>query len=188
MSRDNEVQVCNKNGILLCKNQNDNTFSLRFRAKNDNIIIQNVINTNLYDLMYELNKDVIERIQKTKAKCDCIVPCECVDVLFVFKRFGNELGVAQKYMFIRTGVETDERQIRFNSKSIPYTGTVPGCEVVSSEYANLIADIVSDNEVKIHYIFNMELDGDLPIYMENIAGMLMKKIFYRVKTFIENIK
>jgi len=42
--------------------------------------------------------------------------------------------------------------------------------------------------VDVGYIFHMEMTDDLPTYMENIAGLLMKKMFFRVKQFIENIK
>ena len=34
----------------------------------------------------------------------------------------------------------------------------------------------------------MDINYDLPLYMENSMGFLMKKSFYRLKSFIENLK
>ena len=42
--------------------------------------------------------------------------------------------------------------------------------------------------MKLTYEFNIEFDENIPIYMENMFGLLMKKIFYNLKIFIENIQ
>ena len=183
MNEGNQVIVCNKDDILLTKKKGTNCFSLQFNVKNPNIVLKNLIKPSIYDLIYELNKDVVERIERS----DMVMDSNCFDVLFVFKRFGSELGIAQKYMFLTTTRETDENQIRLLSKSVPYSNQVPNCETAICEYANLIVNIVSDNEVNINYEFHMKLEYELPKYMENIAGLLMKKIFNRLKIFIENI-
>jgi hypothetical protein len=37
------------------------------------------------------------------------------------------------------------------------------------------------------YSFAMDLDVELPTYMENMIGLIMKKTIFRLKAFIENI-
>ena len=32
----------------------------------------------------------------------------------------------------------------------------------------------------------MDIDDDVPIYMENIVGMMIKKVFFNFKQYIEN--
>ena len=183
MNESNQLVVCDKNDILLTKKKGTNCFSLHFNVYNPNIIIKNLINPTIYEVIYKLNKDVVERIEIS----DMAMDSNCFDVLFVLKRFGSELGIAQKYMFLKTTRETDEKQIRLLSKSVPYSKTVPNCETAVCDYANLIVNIVSENEVNINYEFDIKLEEDLPKYMENIPGLLMKKIFNRLKIFIENI-
>ena len=36
-------------------------------------------------------------------------------------------------------------------------------------------------------MFNYDIKEELPVYMENVMGFMMKKIFYRLKNFIENL-
>jgi len=175
--------VCNKHDIILRKIQNGKNYSLDFNLKNPKIKLQNIINFKLYDLIAELNKDVVEKIEIINNVSDNII-----DILFIFKRFGKELGISQKYMVIRSTSEQDTTQKRFLSHSIPYHIDIPHCQKIESNYSNLFVDFATDHEIHIKYEFNMELQEELPSYMENIVGFLMKKIFYRVKLFIENIE
>ena len=179
-----ESTVCNKHNILLRRNKNLNNYKLLFQAKNTNIQIGNLINFKLYELLGTLNKDIIESIKVVNIHSSAMM-----DFLLIFKRFGAEVGISKKYMFIRTQKLQHENQTQFISQSVPYDGEIPiGCEQVTGDYANLYVDHKSEHEVTIQYVFNINLNEDLPTYMENIIGLLMKKIFYRLKTFIENIK
>jgi|TARA_R110001599_G_scaffold147962_8_gene331548 hypothetical protein len=179
-----ETTICNKHDILLRRNKNLNNYKLLFQAKNNNINIGNLINFKLYELLGTLNTDIIESI-----KVVTVHSTTMMDFLMVFKRFGAEVGISKKYMFIRTQRLQHENQTQFISQSIPYNGEIPkGCEQVTGDYANLYIDQKTDHEVTIQYVFNINLNEELPTYMENIIGLLMKKIFYRLKTFIENIK
>ena len=40
-------------------------------------------------------------------------------------------------------------------------------------------------KLRMNYKFNIDIKEELPIYMENILGLMMKKIFFRLKKFIE---
>ena len=55
--------------------------------------------------------------------------------------------------------------------------------------ASTILDITlhSPHEALVTYDFAFVIDEDLPLYMEKYPGLLMKKIFVRLKTFLENI-
>ena len=54
------------------------------------------------------------------------------------------------------------------------------------EFANLNIDLIDEN-IYFNYKFKISLTDSLPIYIENIMGMMMKKIFYNIKLFIEKI-
>ena len=91
-------------------------------------------------------------------------------------------------MTISSTLEQDGNQIRLLSRSIKTDISVPNCQEVKSNYSNLSVDFITEHNINIKYEFNIDIEEDLPSYMENIIGFLMKKIFYRVKLFIENIK
>ena len=177
--------VCDKHDIILKRNkEHNNMFTLHFEVKNPNMLLRKLIDLKLYNLMYELNKDVLERVETLYEDDE-----GSLNVLLVFKRFGSELGIAQKYMLLHTTREedTDTGNIRIMSKSIPSNHTIEGCEVVNSKYANLVVSFHTEHHAEIHYEFHMDMEDDLPTYMENIVGLLMKKIFFRLKTFIEKM-
>lgn len=178
-----EKLICKKHNIYLYK-KNTSHFSLHLNITNPRIMIPKLINFDIYTLIANLNTDVLERIQTTNVFSE-----NKMSILFVFKRFGAEIGISQKYMhaLIERRIENDK--IIFSSKSIPLTQQIPDkCESVCSDNASLVVDTHNPHDIKILYDFHMDLQEDLPIYMENISGLLMKKIFIRLKQFIEKIK
>ena len=185
MSDSNTKVICNKDNIILRRNEELNTFSLSFGIKNDKIQLRKIINLKLYTLLYELNKDIIEKVEilsETETECA---------ILLIFKQFGAELGISQKYMCLHTVMERSEGSIIMRSETVTSgrddLKDISNCEEIISPYTNLFVTMKSETEATIDYIFNMEMDDELPIYMENMIGILMKKILLRVKEFIENI-
>lgn len=180
-----EKLLCDREKIILKKsNNNNNAFTLDFDVINPNVMLRNLIDLKLYTLMFALNKDVLEKVETLSVRDD-----GSHDVLLVFKRFGSELGIAQKYMHLNTTLEEDADggNIRILSRSTDYMEGIQGCDPVNSKYADLIVSFKTDHHVGVKYAFHMDTTDELPTYMENIVGMLMKKIFFRLKTFIENI-
>jgi len=175
--------ICDKHDIYLHKNDPSH-FSLSFNIANPRIIIPNLITMDVYPLLAKLNTDVLERIQITN-----IFSENKISILFIFKRFGAELGMAQKYMHTVIERRVTNKNITFISKSIPLTKDVPeNCEWVLCNDSQIIVNVENQHDIKVDYEFHMELNEDLPIYMENIPGLLMKKLFIRLKQFIEQIQ
>ena len=176
--------ICDKHDIILKRDKINNTFSLEFFCSNSNIDIKSIIDVGLYRVIAEINKDIIERIDIIENDDYSSI----TNLLFVFKRFGSEFGIAQKYMYLQTNRICREQDVYLQSKSIPYNLNIKGCELATSQLANLHVNLINSSSANIKYIFNIDFNEDLPFYMENLAGLLMKKIFIRLKTFIENIR
>tara|TARA_B000000477_G_scaffold104133_1_gene93994 strand:+ start:276 stop:860 length:585 start_codon:yes stop_codon:yes gene_type:complete len=183
----NTKMICNKDNIILRRNEELNTFSLTFRLKNEKIQLSKIINLKLYTLLYELNKDIIENVEilsETETEST---------ILLIFRQFGAELGMSQKYMCLHTVMDADIEQGSIIMRSETATSGrdnlkgISNCEEIISPYTNLFVTMKSETEAIIDYIFNMEMDDELPIYMENMIGVLMKKTLLRVKEFIEKI-
>ena len=177
-----ETILCKKHDIILKRINNEKMFTLEFISSNKNIKIKNIVDINLYKVIAEINKDIVERVDIFDDDTDN------VKLLFLFKRFGSEFGVAQKYMYLNVKREEKGSLIKLSSKSVPCTIDIKNCEIAESNCADLYVTIIDAHSAHVKYNFNIDFNEDLPIYMENLPGFLMKKIFIRVKTFIENLK
>ena len=168
------------NDIILKKiERNHYTIKLELNNKN-NLDISKIVNTNLFKLIGTINKDVIERAEIINNISE-----NEVDMLYVFKRFGKELGISQKYMYIKSLLLRENNNYYIKNVSIPYEGTISyGC--IKNDFGYLKIEEKSNQLYDISYEFKMTIDEELPKYMENIIGNLMKNIFINFKTFIEN--
>ena len=174
--------ICDKHNIFLYEHDNS-VFSLQLDISNPNIRIPSLINFDIYKLIATLNNDVVERIQITNDSSS-----NKKYILFVFKRFGSEIGISQKYMHTLVEKQDNVDEIVFTSKSTPLNNNIPNaCELVLCKHSILTVNTKNPHNVSITYKFHMDLQEDLPIYMKNISGLLMKKIFIRLKTFIEKV-
>jgi len=136
----------------------------------------------IYDLMKKLNEDIFEDILITNQKDK-----NEADILMLFKQFGKELGIGKKYLFVHTKKTTNDNIIHIDSNSVSKKLELSkNYEEITSNYLELV---VKNNEdyIDINYKFDMNINEDLPLYMENLIGFLMKKVFYRLKLFIESI-
>ena len=182
-----EKTIYNKNNVVLKKNVDDDSYHLDMRFNNDNINIEKIYNFNLYALLYELNKDILEDVIVNKEKT------ENSEVLLVFKQFGAELGIPQKYMclfnekqmigdneisFIGTNIDNSNEKFNVNKKY----------EKITVHESILSIKNDSGNQFILDYKFNIDIHENLPLFMQNLIGILIKNIFIRFKQFIENYK
>tara|TARA_B110000483_G_scaffold122750_1_gene147931 strand:+ start:12236 stop:12796 length:561 start_codon:yes stop_codon:yes gene_type:complete len=179
--------ICKKNDIMLKKSKENDNFSLNFNVTNNNIDIKKIININLFILLYELNKDIIECAEVLSAN-DTNTNA---NIIYFFKQFGSELGMARKYMNLNINMITNNNNILFESNTRKNTSldisNNKGEEIICNT-SNLTVTHITKHSANFEYIFNMDINEDLPIYMENLIGVLMKKLFLKIKEFIENFK
>ena len=189
----NENIICKKHNIILKKNKEENTFSLKFNITNNNIDISKIINMDIFILFHKLNKKVIEEAKILRTNSDNTN----LTILYIFKQFGQELGIPKKFMKLEIKQYTENGNIFFHSKTPTYIETqavndnfennLKKCQEIKSNFSNLNITNIKTNSADFEYLFNMDINEDLPIYMENLIGVLMKKIFINIKEFIEKI-
>ena len=182
---DNYNIICDKQNIILKKNKENKNFLLELTLVNNNIDIKKIINFKIYELMSELNKDIIEKILIEDTELE-----DKKKILFIFKHICQEFGIPKKYMFLETEIRSDLNSENFKiiGTSNKYDGVIENSEQVNSDISLLNITLEEDNKMNLTYEFNIEFDENIPIYMENMFGLLMKKIFYNLKIFIENIQ
>ena len=59
--------------------------------------------------------------------------------------------------------------------------------LLTCEFAKTIINIENSN-INMKYNFKILTKEDLPSYMENIIGLMMKKIFYNLKNFVDKLE
>ena len=176
--------ICNKHNIILSTTNKKNEYLLTFKIHNPRIYIGAFTGWKIYDLIYTLNRDILEDMKIT------IKENNIRTYSYLFKRFGAELGILQRCLTLdMTSVSSGEHNIQYiskpsNDKVVNFSRSEP----VISNFASFDINIVDDHTMDVKYLYHIDLDEQLPKSMENIAGILIKKLFWRFKTFIENIE
>ena len=194
--------ICGKDSMLLRKNPEMNLFSLEYQYQNPNFDITSLLNINMYNLLFEMNKDIIQSIE--------ITPVSIGEngeehkneffILFLFKEIGGDLGGAKKYMYTHTHVATrytnnDKAgvEIIFTSKSVPchYHNNLCANNYKLLEYSLYIQKyiIYTPHHCQVIHMFKLKPKDleEMTVTMENAIGIFIKKMHLRLKTAIEQL-
>lgn len=193
----NFVQVCNKGDMLLLVDKTTREFQLTYQMKDiQKLNIEEFLSFKIYDLIKTLNPDLIEDIQVIKINNE-----NNIDVFFKFKNIAKELGMQQRCMILRTvriidNSDPNNVKIEFKSNSINKEDTdssffnnidLTKYSILDCKFANTFITI-QDINIFMKYNFLINVKEELPQYMENVVGLMMKKIFYNVKKFVDKIE
>lgn len=185
---ESKVLIHSKDGMILHRGSDEEDvcqFWLEFDVSNPKYDLRQILGLKMYDLMASVNKDIIENlsyIQPPITDMDNFTAC------ILFSRFGAELGIAQKYMCTKVDVVWDSPQdLRYYMEQIDKPSSFDMGKAESVVNSRGVIHIYFSDEHNAHvvYEFGMNLDEDVPAYMKKLPGILMSKIFTRVKTFVE---
>ena len=209
--------ICAKGDILLSEikipSSYNKAYNLQFEFTNLNtskVNIDTLLSTAIYDLLEKVNTDLIEKIYIL----DVINDYE-TDVCILLKQIAKEVGIKQKYVMFRTTKYSNNlnNNITFYNQDLIYehkdlinaylksinlntekyeamifnfgkTHITLTEEQSSNANANNVDKLIS---VKFSIDFQLTITDDLPIYMNNLIGLMFKKMFYNVKMFITNL-
>jgi hypothetical protein len=197
----NSKLVCNKEDIVLLKgekrdngsnNNNNNKYRVIFNVHNSNFPIHSIVGLKIYTLLYELNRDIIHTfkvINETKSD---------IETVTLFKPFGKDFGIAPKAMHTISYMHTEPGLCIFNSVDVQTHQTeinhIPKkYERIQSTHSKLTIYFVSVNDLQFDFVFELSNNNhedetnECPIYMENSVALMIKKMFSRLKMFIERM-
>jgi hypothetical protein len=176
----------------LKRDKNNNIYLLQFVAENSNVNLYTMINLEIYNLMFKLNKDNFEKIEldnitTISSSRDKVI--NEVNVLFLFTPFASDLGIKPKYMYVRVTEVCEPNKKTYNCVDVDYPNPeeLKKYDKVVNTISSMVVNFESCHKINISYIFKLDLIHSLPIYMENIMGLIMKKVFLNLKQFIELI-
>ena len=181
-SEENYQMVCNKQNMPLKLDKVNNNYLLDLEIKNNNYDLNKLMDFQIYNLIQKVNPDIIENIEIVSQPS----PDE-IEVLFIFKRFGKSAGIPQKYLFLKTTRQKSNNFILFSSTdsiNIPSNMSNHIAQRMTCKFFQLTV-LPFPEKIRLNFIFNIDVKEDLPIYMENMIGLMMKKIFYNLKLVLE---
>jgi hypothetical protein len=186
---DSRVLIHSKDGMTLHKAIDEDVcqFWLEFDVSNPKYDLRQILGVKMYDLMVSVNKDIIENIvyiQPPTTEIDNFTAC------ILFSRFGAELGIAQKYMCNKIDIVWDSpRDLKYYIEQFdkPSSLDMGNAESVINSRGVIHIYFSDEHNAHVVYEFSMNLDEDIPHYMKKLPGLLMSKIFTRIKTFVEHM-
>ena len=195
--------ICNKGDMLLTEikssNFNTRSYNLAFTIPNiDNSLLNvtKLADFEIYDLLEEQNKELIEKIivfNKTENEAT---------ICIIIQHIAKEIGIKQKYMLFRSTkiMNKFNNSVTFYNKDIKFISEqlkedyLKQHNLLNSNYEALIYNYgktqihvqKDSNElfsVKFNIDFQVIITDDLPLYMENLVGLMFKKMFYNLKNY-----
>jgi len=180
------VKLTDKNGVnLYMLKENDKAkFRINFNLSNPKYDLDKVIGFKLFGLMSELNKDVFDGIALSKYDDTSTE----IDMGLLFRRFGADFGLAQKYIYSHSVLQRNGNTTTIMSEQEPKPddfSVPPKSEPAVGSSSKLELNMINSHNCAVIYDFVLDLEDDLPTYMNKLPGSLMHKVFTRLKTFIE---
>ena len=180
--------------------------------------INTLLSTAIYELIEKLNPDLIEKIYilNDLNNLNEVNNLNETDICILLQHIAKEVGIKQKYMMFRTtkSVNNTNNSVIFYNKDLKYVNPelsqsyLKSINLNTSKYEPMIFEFgktqiylsniennlqlinIIDNLINIKFSvdFQLTIVDNLPIYMENLIGLMFKKMFYNIKEFITKIK
>ena len=189
--------ICTQNDMRLGKNTDMKLFTLEYNYNNPNFDILSLVNINIHNLLYEVNKDIIETIE---VHPDATEKSQH-NILYKFREIGGDLGGFKTYMYVNTKIakrfaSNGNTEIIFTSKSIPYEDhdRLVKQKYTLLEYPLYIQKYIylenATSNIQVLHMFKLKPDQEteLTVAMENAIGLLIKKMYFRLKVAIESLR
>ena len=185
MDTTNKIKVLvEKDGMKFIKLEK-NKYNLTYSIENKNINLEPLVNFELIKLIYELNPDIYEKVVLNK------VSEEEAQITLLMKHFFNDLGFPQKYSYMGLKKSVSPNRINFVGASI--FNEKPSCipnevELLPIDKLDIECTMSSPHKVNLNCIITFNNVLVIPPFIEKVIGIIINKIFNRVKQFIENVK
>jgi len=195
---------------------NNKAYNLQFEFNNLNMSKVNsnlLLTTQLYELLEKVNVDLIENIHILNVLNDretdiCIILKQIAKevgikqkyILFRSTKYINNLNNSITYYnkdLIYEHKDLIDNYLNIikldNNKYEPLTFNF-GKTVISVFNEIVLPLTINEDDnydkfinVKFSIDFQISIADDLPIYMNNLIGLIFKKMFYNVKSYIDNL-
>lgn len=189
--------VKNKMNIALYRNKTEtDSYFIHFEIKNDKYDLKQLVLTSIISMLKEFNKDLVEDfiIEENKTSNDGTM-------FLLLKSPNKDMGISNKFIKGDFKVEQNDSIIYFSSVSSSETSCKSHSErafetitidnkkydEITLKFFQAVIDCRNKHSCVFTMHFNIDIHEDLPIYMQNMRGMMIAKICYNLKSFIEKM-
>jgi hypothetical protein len=163
-----------------------NKYILKFSIKSNNLYLKKLIGLDIIKILYEVNKDIFDDFDMNQSG-------ERAEVYFLIKHFFSDFGLPQKYMHLQIQKIQDEKSnavLFFCQNANPdlYTSVlnIPNKgEQMNTDLIHVVCYSINDHQVDVVNTILLNECVDIPAVVEKMAGILISKMFLKVKQFIE---
>ena len=184
MEKEKETLIFEKETFKFVK-LDKNKYKLSFSMENKQMILSNILDFNLIKLIYDLNSDIYEKVSIQQMNEN-----EAICTLLI-KNFFEDLGFSQKYSHLHMKKYYEGSKIIFNSETIhsEKPDIIPtDAELLYIDSMVNICEIVTPHNIEFSFYINFHPEMIIPSFSEKMVGVILNKIFKRVKQFIENVR
>ncbi len=173
-----------KEGFTFSRNCKNN-YIITFQIDNKSIVLSKIIDFSLIKLIYDLNVDIYENVYLTNIDDNQAI------MNMLMKHLFEDMGLPQRFSYLHIIKKVEESKITFTSKSI-YSERPEGMPESAEQMPikNMICECNIITPHKIGFSCNVIFEDYLiiPLFAEKMVGLILFKIFNRVKQFIENVR
>lgn len=176
--------ICNKDNVILNRNKITQEYAITFQILNDNIKVSSIITLHLYQLLYELNKDIIERFEIINLNENE----KCIEYIIIYKQMAG--CTSSNYMHIKTelsalGEETFEMRSE-DVLELELEQEQEQSERIYSQSSKIRFTILNEHAMNVAVLFRIDdIHDEMPLYVKNEIAKIIKLMFLRLKTAIE---
>ena len=178
------VELFNKDNCSFKRNGR-NKYLLEYDMENTNIYMEKIIDFSLIQLIYNLNPDIYENIEFNKIDDTHVV------AILLMKHFFEDLGLPQRYSFMNIRKTIEKNNILFTAQTIIQKEKPPQipneAEILNIDKLTCICSLITPHKVKISFDINFNSGFNIPLFAEKMIGIIIHKIFKRLKQFIEKM-
>ena len=180
----NEQKIILQKDGLTFKKEARNHYTLHHFLENENIIMEKIIDFSLIKLVYDLNPDVymkssVNKLNENQATIFCLL-----------NHFFEDFGLPQRYSHVHCVKKKEGNIISFKNQTI-YDKTsldLPEeAEIMPLRELDASFTIINDHKIEANCEVKFDPNLTIPIFAEKMIGVILLKVFKRLKQFIEKI-
>ena len=178
------TELYSKEGFVFVKNEKNN-YTLSFEMVNNNMILSKIIDFNFVKLIYDLNSDIYEKVNLK------IINENEANVNLLMKNLFEDLGLPQRFSYLNIKKIIQENRIIFESQTIKTErpeGMPEDAELMPIKQMTSNCEIITPHKIRFTNNVLFENYMLVPPIVEKLVGLILYKIFNRVKQFIENVR
>ena len=157
------------------------SYNLSFQITNENIILEKIIDFNLVKLICDLNNDVCDKFSIVMQNKDEAI------VHLLLKHLFEEIGFPQWFVHLHITKTICKQFIEFTSHTIRTNEPTDEAELMPIETIKCKCEFISAHKLHFSCDIVIENKNGLVQVVEKMMGVVLFKIFKRVKQFIEKV-